>query len=223
MAIDRIILDFDNTLFNTDNFKVALSSSLKPFGVTDELFWGTYRQARESADGQFAYSFEKHVDLIAGRLPGLHKEASVAALKSVLARADDFLYPDAKDFLSRIISLGIPSVLLTRGDPAFQTAKISACGVDKLVERVIITEQPKIERVGECIAGLKGTVYFVDDHLDATLEIQKRYPTIVPILKRRPDLPPERYLGSRILNFRTLAEMKDYITIVHATNPTYAD
>ncbi|TAL19173.1 HAD family hydrolase [Patescibacteria group bacterium] len=221
MAIDRVILDLDNTLFHTSNFKVALLGALKPLGVTDEAFWGTYRHARDPHHGACQYRFKNHVDLIAQRQP-LDQAAALNALGEVLARSEEFLFRDSKDFLSRIISLGISSILLTRGDPEFQQAKIAASGIDKLVERIIVTEEPKINRISECLEGARGAVYMVDDHLDATLEIVRRYPNIVPILKRRPDLPPERYLGSRILNFKTLEEIRDYLTIVQATNPHYA-
>ncbi len=222
MAIGRVILDFDNTLFDADDFKVALASSLRQFGVSDELFWGTYRQARERG-GDFGYSFERHVALVADRLPNLDVAAAVRALDAVLARAAEFLYPDAKEFLSRLISLGIPATLLTRGDPEFQRAKITSCGLDRLVEEVVVTKEPKIRRVGEILAAAQGSVYLIDDHLDATLEIYKAHPTIIPILKRRADQPPERYLGMRMLNFRHLSEIRDYLTIVHATNPTYGE
>ena len=222
MAISRVILDFDNTLFDADDFKVALSSSLKPLGVSDDLFWNTYRQAREQR-GDFGYSFERHVDLMAARQT-IDARAAVGALQSVLARAGEYLYPDAKEFLSRLISLGIPATLLTRGDPDFQRAKIAACGIDRLVDEVIVTKEPKIRRVGEILrADEQGTVYYIDDHLDATQEIYKAHPRITPVLKRRADQPPERYLGMRLLNFRHLSEIRDYLTIVHATNPTYGE
>jgi phosphoglycolate phosphatase-like HAD superfamily hydrolase len=221
MSIDKVILDFDNTLFDTGDFKVALASSLAPFGITDELFWGTYLHARDVGDGGCTYRFEKHVDLLTDRAP-LDRIAALASLKSVLSRAEDFLYPDAKEFLSRLIALGVPTIVLTHGDPEFQRAKLAATGVDKLVDEVLATDRKKIDVMSDIVGGDKGLVYFVNDHLDETVSVKNAEPRIIPILKRRPDLPPERYLGLRMLYFRTLSEIRDYLTIVHATHPKYA-
>lgn len=220
MSIDRVIIDFDNTLFDSGDFKVALASSLAPFGVSEEVFWGTYLHARDEGDGGCTYRFEKHVDLLAERV-AMDRLAALAALRSVLSRADEFLYPDAKEFLSRLISLGVPTAILTHGDPEFQRAKLAASGVDRMVDSVVATDRKKVEVLPELIGTGNGLDYFVNDHLDETVAVKEAHPSVIPILKRRPDQPPERYLGLRMLNFRTLSEIKDYLTIVHATHPRY--
>lgn len=223
MAIDRVILDFDHTIFDADDFKVAMATSLRPMGVSEELFWGTYRHARDKSDGNFSYRPEKHVALMADRI-ALDKTAAVTALENVVHRAEEFLYQDAKDFLSRLISLGIPVTLLTKGDPTFQKAKIAACRINGMVDEIIASEEKKAVLMPELLKRGTGSVYFVNDHLDETLEVRKIDPVrIIPILKRRPDQAPERYLGLRMLNFRTLSEIRDYLTIVHATHPRYGD
>lgn len=222
MSIDRVILDFDNTLFDAGDFKVALASSLAPFGVTDEIFWGTYLHARDEGDGGCTYRFEKHVDLLSERV-AMDRLGALAALKSVLSRAEEFLYPDAKELLSRLISLGVPTMVLTHGNPEFQRAKLTATGIDRMVDTVLATDKRKVEVLSGIIGGGNGFSYFVNDHLDETVAVKAAHPGIIPILKRRPDQPPERYLGLRMLNFRTLSEIRDYITIVHATHPRYAE
>ncbi|MBP9748734.1 hypothetical protein KBD18_00870 [Patescibacteria group bacterium] len=223
MAIDRVILDFDHTIFDADDFKVAMAASLQPMGVTEGLFWGTYRHARDKSDGDFSYRPEKHVALMAERLP-LDQAAAVAALENVVRRSEEFLYQDAKDFLSRLISLGIPVTLLTKGDPTFQKAKIAACRINGMMDEVIATDEKKASLIPDLLKGGTGSIYFVNDHLDETLEVRKIDPLrIIPILKRRSDQAPERYLGLRMLNFRTLSEIRDYLTIVHATHPHYGD
>jgi phosphoglycolate phosphatase-like HAD superfamily hydrolase len=223
MSIDRVILDFDHTLFDADDFKIAMATALRPMGVSEGLFWGTYRHARTNQEGTCSYCPEKHVALIAEKVL-LEKERALSALHAVVDRSHEFLYPDAKEFLSRLISLGIPVTLLTHGDPAFQKRKIAACGIAPLIETIIATDQRKSAVVPDILRGTTGTVFFVNDHLDETVEVQKTNPSrIIPVLKRRPDQPPERYHGLGMLNFRTLSEIRDYLTIVHATNPHYGD
>ncbi len=222
MPIAKVILDLDHTLLDTRDFKAALAASLAPHGVAEEKFWGTYCQARDRKEGRSDYRFETHAELLAAGGEVDHA-AVLAALRAVLARTEDFLFPDAKGFLSRLISLGVDTELVTRGDPEFQTAKIKASGIDKLVSDFTASDEKKSKIVREKIVGAKGFVYFVNDHLDETLEVAKEVPGLIPILKRRPDLSPERYLGLRMLNFQTLAEIADYLTIVHATHPAYAE
>lgn len=61
-------------------------------------------------------------------------------------------------------------------------------------------------------------VYVIDDSVEEIRAVRERYPEVIPILKRRPDLPPEYFRDVGMMNFATLAEMKDYLTIVHATS-----
>lgn len=224
MAIAQIILDFDHTLFDADDFKVALATSVKELGVGEDVFWRTYRAARDLKDGQMSYAFDRHVERLAQEVPGLDVTAARACLQGVMDRAEEFLFPDTKDFLSRLISLNIDTVLLTRGDPAFQQEKIDKTGVRRFVHRTESVSGSKADVMRTFLPPEeKGVVFFINDHVEETTEIKKLFPHIIAMIKRRADVPPEKYLHVGALNFRTLAEMKDYLTIYHATHPQYAE
>ena len=61
------IVDFDDTLFDTQAFKEARCRALKECGVSEELFWETYRQARHSPDGLSTYSNNRHAEILVER------------------------------------------------------------------------------------------------------------------------------------------------------------
>ena len=62
------IVDFDDTLFDTHAFKEARLLAVQRTGVSEEEFWHTYREARNSTDGLFTYSNERHAAILAARV-----------------------------------------------------------------------------------------------------------------------------------------------------------
>ncbi len=216
-GIGRIILDFDNTLFDTDAFKRALSGALVELGVTREMFWQLYPRVLDHGGERLGYSPDRHAKLLHELLPDIDPYQASVLLDRVVDRAADFLFPDAREFLSRMISLNVPLMLLSRGDEWFQRRKIAASGLDRFVHEIHTGPEAKVKII-TTFPDVSGKTVLVNDHLEETREILKIRPTWMPVLKRRLDIPPEKYLSVGMLNFRTLTEIRDYLTVFHATN-----
>lgn len=216
-GIGRIILDFDNTLFDTDGFKRALSGALVELGVSRETFWQLYPRVLDHGGERLGYSVERHAKLLHELLPDVDPYRATVLLDRVVDRSAEFLFPDAKDFLSRMISLNVPLRLLSRGDEWFQRRKIAASGLDRLVHEIDVGPEAKTVRIAK-LPEVEGRTVFVNDHLEETREVMRSRPDWMPILKRRLDIPPEKYVSVGMLNFGSLTEIRDYLTVFHATN-----
>lgn len=190
-GIGRIILDFDNTLFDTDAFKRALSGALVELGVSREVFWQLYPRVLDQGGERIGYSVGRHAKLLHELMPDVDPYRATVLLERVLDRSADFLYPDARDFLSRMIALNVPLTLLSRGDEWFQRRKIEAAGVDRLVHEIHVGPQAKSASVLR-LPDAPGKTVFVNDHLEETREVMRTKPDWMPVLKRRIDVPPEK-------------------------------
>lgn len=216
-GIGRIILDFDNTLFDTDAFKRALSGALTELGVTREMFWQMYPRVLDHGGERLGYSPDRHAKVLHELLPDVDPYQATVLLERVVDRAADFLFPDTRDFLSRMISLNVPLMLLSRGDEWFQRRKIAASGLDRFVHEIHAGPEAKTHRIAT-FTEAPGKTVLVNDHVEETRDIVKARPAWIPVLKRRDDIPPEKYLSVGMLNFGTLTEIRDFLTVFHATN-----
>lgn len=218
MPIDAVIIDFDHTLFNTEAFKQDLAAALIPFGVTPAQYRETYPQALQVRHGEFGYRPEAHVEILARAGLVTDKAAATRALEEVVTNSQRYIYPDTKDFLSRLVGLNVKLILASRGDREFQMRKITSSGVDRFFHAVHTTPQLKVALFPHLLPQGAKRIYLIDDSVEELRAVFERYPEIVPILKRRPDLPPEYFRDVGMMNFTTLTEMKEYLTIVHATS-----
>lgn len=119
------------------------------------------------------------------------------------------LFPDARDFLMRMKSAGFFIVLLSRGEVDFQQSKFVVCGIDALVDQIIVGPEPKPELAARVPP--VGAVFFINDKIDETRDVIAQFSVFQPILKRRPDVPADQYRLLHIPSFDTLTEIVDYI------------
>ncbi len=133
-----ILLDFDHTLFDTDRFFwVDLRSAFARFGVPDDAWEKSYETIWPSG-----YSLAKHLDelnrlgAISGPITG---GAMLAALDSAFSDLSHYLFPDVLRFLNVARHRGFDLILLSFGDPAWQSYKVRASGLLPYFQDVIYT------------------------------------------------------------------------------------
>ena len=129
------IIDFDDTLFDTQNFKKELAYSLKNIGVDEKLFWQTYKEARMLPDRNFSYSFERHADILEKK--NFNKKQILENLNEVKSKIKKFLFPDTKIFLEYLQSFHQELHLLSLGDKDFQEIKVNNCEIEKYFDSVV--------------------------------------------------------------------------------------
>lgn len=204
------IIDFDDTLFDTQRFKQARLEAVRLLGVSDEEFWSTYRDARNSQDGSFTYSDERHADVLA--LRGYDRGEVLAQLKSTSSLVHQFLYEDTFAFLEAIKEMNGPMILLSLGNPGFQELKTKGTGVHEYFDRTFMVHDTKIH-VLEDLFGEVGHngVWFINDKIEETKKVLSVFPFIKAVLKQSPRFDVSDYQQSGLPFFKTLSEIVSYV------------
>ena len=133
-----LLLDFDHTLFDTDRFFwVDLKSAFARFGVPNDAWEKSYE-----AIWPLGYSLAKHLDelerlgVIAGQDIG---RTMLATLEADFSDLRPYLFPDVPAFLEAARQRGFDLILLSFGDPAWQSYKVRASGLAPLFQKIVYT------------------------------------------------------------------------------------
>lgn len=217
MPIDSLIIEFDRTIYDTNQLKHSLANALTAYGVTPADFWRTYPQARvkSGAAERPYYGLNQHVELLTDCL-SCAPEIALKQLLEVLSNGRRFLFPDTLDFLNRMVSLNVKMTLVSYGVPEFVRKKVSGAGVEPFFTSIFYTEGKRQEAVGKILQGGESRVFIISDKINEMKEVAENFPQMVPILKRRPEIPLLTYRETGLLNFDNLRAIQDYLTIIHA-------
>ncbi len=133
-----ILLDFDHTLFDTDRlFWIDLKSAFAGFGVPDDAWEKSYEAIWPSG-----YSLAKHLDKLE-KLGVLAGPNSSRTMLSTLERAffdlRPYLFPDVPRFLRAAREQKFDLILLSFGDPAWQSYKVRASGLAPYFRKIVYT------------------------------------------------------------------------------------
>jgi phosphoglycolate phosphatase-like HAD superfamily hydrolase len=205
------ILDFDDTLFDTHAHKQARLAALSALGVSADMFWETYRQARNSADGLFIYSNERHAEMLS--LHGFDRDRIYSALEATTSGTlDHFLFSGTIQFLDYLKSLQLPMILLSLGDPSMQELKVRASGIHDYFDRIFFVNESKADVLAELFDSVdEGAVWFVNDKPDETKALAALFPQMHIILKKSASISDEKYEHSGLPFLQSITEIKTYV------------
>lgn len=205
------IVDFDDTLFDTQGYHQVCCDVLKDLGVTKENYWQAYRDNRVDENGFFILDNERHAAGLAKM--GFDEKMVLERLLAVGQHIKDFLFADAHDFLSAIRKTGKPVYLLTWGLPEHQRCnKVEPSGIAHHFHELIYTSEPKKDRLARLLAetGVE-KAWFINDKPEETKNLAELFPQLRPIVKASPLFPEAIYQKLKIPYFKTLTEIKDFI------------
>lgn len=159
-----ILLDFDHTLFDTDRFFwVDLKAAFARFGIPDDAWEKSY-----DAIWPLGYSLAKHLEELARRGIVADPAAATAireALEGTFSDLRPYLFPDVLGFLNAARHRGFDLILLSFGDPAWQSYKVRASGLAPYFTEILYTpyEQGKTEMLDN-VASAYAEIYAVDNN-----------------------------------------------------------
>ena len=168
-----MLLDFDHTLFDTDRFFwVDLKSAFARFGVPDDAWEESYEATWPSG-----YSLQKHLDEL-NREGAISKPATPRTMLAALDRSffdlRPYLFPDVPGFLDTARHQGFDLILLSFGDPAWQSYKVRASGLASTFQKIVYTsiqQKGKAELLDEL--GPRYAVLHAIDNNPAELDAMK--------------------------------------------------
>ncbi|KKP59394.1 MAG: hypothetical protein UR53_C0002G0008 [Candidatus Magasanikbacteria bacterium GW2011_GWC2_34_16] len=204
------IIDFDDTLFDTHAFKRARLEAVRELGVSEELYWQTYYVARNSANGFFTYSDERHAEVLAEQ--GFDKIKIYTALNKVTeSKAKEVLDKETFVFLEKLREFNVSMVLLSLGCPAYQELKVKNTGIDSYFDRLFMVEATKNAVLDELFANHSGPAWFINDKPVETKELSEQFPQLRAVMKLSPNFSEEDYIKTGLPYFKTLAEILAYV------------
>ena len=133
-----ILLDFDHTLFDTDRFFwVDLKSAFARFGVPDDAWEKSYE-----AIWPLGYTLAKHLDELErlGVIAGQDiRRTMLDTLEADFSDLRPYLFPDVPAFLEAARRREFDLILLSFGDPDWQSYKVQTSGIAPLFRKIIYT------------------------------------------------------------------------------------
>lgn len=207
---NMFIVDFDDTLFDTQAFKKARVEAAKTLGISKEVFWKAYKNARNDEVGNFVYTSERHAEILGS--VGFVKEQILQVFKEVDAHAGRYIFPETIEFLKKIKAFGQPMILLSLGQPEFQYIKVKACGIEKYFDRIFMVDLEKekvIEELQEKI--YDGKIFLINDKPEETLRLKNKFPNINFILKQTDNFTEEEYRHTNLVYFKNLLNIYEHI------------
>lgn len=204
------IIDFDDTLFDTNFFKETRQKTLKALGISDELYEKSYQEAYNNSSGTNTYNNNRHAEVL--EQYGFDKQTVVAALESLNTTAKDLLFPNAIVLLESLKKYNQKLILLSLGESSFQKMKIDSVGIAKYFDTVYTVDDAKEHIIDGVLKDFPNEkeVWFVNDKIEETKKIIQRFPQLKPILKMSPKFTEEEYKLSLMPYFSTLTEIQQY-------------
>ncbi len=206
MSFNKLILDFDHTLFDDSNFMENIFAVFHKFGIGRSDFNISYEKAKQIHGSWSPFIQAK---LVFAEIPAGFLEA----IDSVFREAHEHIFADAKDFLSQSQTR---NTILSFGDKKTQTLKIKNSKIDRYFESIIITSDSwktdffAKQRIDPL------TMIFVDDRIKTVNAVKSAFPSVFCVLMKRP--------GSKFFNessTQTLAD--DTIADFHELQKIYED
>jgi FMN phosphatase YigB (HAD superfamily) len=169
----KIFIDFDDVLFDTKRFKHDLYSACAVAAkTTKEEIESAYRET----GGNGVFNPDKFAEFLADKYDIKVEEVDMR-IERLLSEAEDYIYPEAKEFLAWLSQQNYLPYILTYGDAKFQEDKVTNCGFDQLVDnRVIYTDRDKGEEIAKILDENEAFFVFVDDKEKNCESVQARFP-----------------------------------------------
>lgn len=197
----KIVLDFDDTVFNTHQMMGDFVKISEKAGFTEDEFWTAYQKCKEKVkDLDIKVLADLLYKDIIRTTPLLKKEEIIKGWNSVLVKADNFIYHDFFDLADSFDKKDL--TLLSFGATEFQKEKIERSKIDSLLNEIIITKADKVndfKNITQKYGDEK--IFFIEDKADQIDQIKKEFPQIITFKM-------ERSQGGHI---KTRSELTDYI------------
>jgi FMN phosphatase YigB (HAD superfamily) len=203
----KIVLDFDHTLFDTEEFKQALQDRLAMFGVTIDQFNSNYRIVKEQLGH---YDYQEHLRLLAQE-EELDENDLLLSFNEIIGTANEFLFADTIEFLESLKAISKTELyLLTFGQDKFQQAKVEASGIKPYFKEVVDTIDSKLKFFEKNKEFQKAI--FIDNRGKTIDLIKTKYPSVVSIWIKRENTPYDDE-GCKKMNFQvtSLTEALEHI------------
>jgi len=177
----KIVIDFDDTIFDTYLFVQEIIGHFKRVGFTSEEFKEIYKKSKEKMKD---FDQKTVVDLFF-KLKPFDKEYVVEEIDSLIERSEEFIFPDFKKFANERLRKEL--ILLSFGLTDFQKRKIDNSNVKNFFDKIYITDKDKVVNIEHIYrSNPEDLVVFIDDKATEIDKVKEKFPDIITIKMERP-------------------------------------
>ena len=205
-----MILDFDNTLYNTNLLKIELEKIFADYGVTPADYASSEQLAIHGSEGtHYDYTVELHIQILHEKGYKIPHEEAVKKIQALFE--NNYAYEDTIFFLEALKKKNDRMVLLTAGNEQFQRAKIQSIKIEDYFDEIICVRGKKEEYV-ESVYTPHEKIFFINDKLKENIAVKNQRKDICVITKWNPLKNSEEELkNSGVPYFHTLTEILNYL------------
>ncbi|MCK5413115.1 MAG: hypothetical protein KAI57_01940 [Candidatus Pacebacteria bacterium] len=176
----KIILDFDDTIFNTFRVMQEFRKIFNRLGFTDDEFWSAYQQCKNNIND---FNPDIFLDII-GKIRPCDKNKAKEGMQNLTEKFSNYIFSDFFCFLN--IAKKEELILLSHGLSDFQKNKIEKSGIIPYFSEVIITSRDKAEDIEEIKNKYNEKLIFIEDKAESIDSVKKRLPEVTTMKIIRP-------------------------------------
>jgi FMN phosphatase YigB (HAD superfamily) len=205
-----IIIDFDDTLYNTHLLVEQICVVLDTYGISRDEARATMKTAIVVGDVlHYDYSYERHIAVLEQAGHQFDATHLLADLMRITVE-HDFTDAQAVECLTRFKALGQHIILLTAGNETFQRMKLNSTALTPFFDDVVVVHGDKDTVVADLPR--EEHMFFINDKSPENEIVAKRFPYVTVITKHN----PQKAIGDRVPTmslptFDSLLEIADYV------------
>jgi len=176
VKFDKIILDFDDTLFDDNRFMGDIFLVFQRYGINKKDFDDTYQRIKELRGGLW------HPLNQAGLLFKILPMDFASNIERVFSNSRRYIFKDALAFLR---SVKVSKSILSFGDEEAQLKKINNSDIVQYLSSVNITSDKSKKSFFEELGSGSGQIAFIDDKPLIVDTIKANFPDVFCVLMLR--------------------------------------
>ena len=176
----KIVLDFDDTIFNTYALANNFLEVYKNAGFQEKEFWSGYEKVKEQVKD---FDLKLIADVLYD-LKQFDKNKVKKEINRILEKMDSYIYLDFAAFAKNFKKEDL--MLLSYGTTKFQKEKIEKSKIVPLLNEIIITKNDKADDFKN-ITRKYGSekIFFIDDRADQIDSVKKNFPQVITLKMER--------------------------------------
>lgn len=210
----KIILDFDDAIFDTGGFNREIANIFIKSGFSEDDYERNYQR---SMDSKSNFDADFIIELFA-EIKQTNKGKIKSKIEAVIKGSKKFVYDDFYDFAKSFNKKDL--TLVSAGLKEIQAMKIANAGIVSFFNKISIPKKYKSDEIKLIAQKYPAeNIFFIDDKAKQIDEAKKRLPRITAIKMERASgrhiLPKSELADYAVKNF---AQVKDIISGITKKN-----